>query len=116
MRTKPLGRGFLGLLCLAIGSIPAFAGDSLYGTVTAVDLRAEVVRFDYGHGHGHGQYAIRLAGIDVPPQVANKARNFVATLVLDKKARIRFEYRTRSREMVARLFTAAPVIKDVGLE
>jgi endonuclease YncB( thermonuclease family) len=108
-------RRFLGLLCLAVGLAPAFAGDSLYGTVKTVKTGV-LVTFNYGHG----QYDIRLIGIDMPAHglIATRARDFVAHLVLDKKARIRFEHRVRTGEMLARLFTAEPAIGigDVGLE
>jgi endonuclease YncB( thermonuclease family) len=105
-------RAAVSVLCLALAA-PAFAGDSLFGKVTAVKSGV-LVTFDYGAG----QYDIRLIGIDVPGPVADKARSLVAKLVGGKNARIRFEYRTADGEMLARLFTADPRIgiKDVGLE
>lgn len=119
--------GLLGLLVFGTGLLPTFAGDSLYGTVTAVKS-AEVVVFEYGAAGGSGRsatrktgrYDLRLVGIDAPEggAIARKATQFVANLVLGKNARMRFEYRNKSGEMVSRLLTDDPAlgIKDVGLE
>lgn len=116
-----------GLLVLAVSLLPAFAGDSLYGRVTAVKS-PEVVVFEYGSAGGpgrstarkSGQYDLRIAGIDAPGTGARarEARQFLSSLVLGKNARMRFEYRNKSGEMVARLFTDDPElgVKDVGLE
>ena len=110
-------RGCLGLLILGTGLSPhpAFAGDSLYGKVKEVKS-AGVVVLDYGAG----QYDIRIVGIDVPREgpMADKAKEFVAKLVLGKNARIRFEGRAKDGQMVSRLSTDEPDIgiKDVGLE
>jgi len=90
------------------------AGDSLWGTVTAVP-RAEVVTLSYGAG----QYEIRIAGVAVPEgPIAESAREFVSNLVLNKHARMRFEYRDRNGQMIARLYTDDPAlgIRDVALE
>jgi endonuclease YncB( thermonuclease family) len=91
------------------------AGDSLWGTATAVP-RADLVILDYGEG----QYEIRIAGVDVPEQgaIAERARAFVSGLVLNKHVRMHFEYRDRSGQMIARLFTDDPVlgIRDVAIE
>src|SRR5215212_7135778 len=69
------------------------AGDSLWGTATAVP-RANVVILNYGQG----QYEIRIAGVNVPEQgaIAERAREFVSGLVLNKHVRMRFEYRDRN--------------------
>jgi len=108
-------QSLLGWLVLGAGILPAFAGDALYGKVTAV-RSAEVVVFDYGKG----QYDIRIAGIEAPKQDpgAREARRFVSQLVLGKNARIRFEYRDKNGQMVSRLFTDDPAtgIKEVGVE
>jgi len=61
MRDRRVIGGFLGLLIFGAGLWPAFAGDSLYGKVTAVKS-ADVVTFAYGAG----QYELRLVGIEVP--------------------------------------------------
>lgn len=126
MRKRWAG-GLLGLLVFGTGLLPAFAGDSLYGRVTAVKS-AEVVVFEYGAAGGQGRsaarttgrYDLRLVGIDAPESGARarEARQFVANLVLGKNARMRFEYRNRNGEMLSRLFTDDPAvgIKDVGLE
>jgi endonuclease YncB( thermonuclease family) len=107
--------GLLGLLFLGAGLVPAFAGDSLYGKVTAVKS-ASLVVLDYGDG----QYDVRLVGIDTPEvgPLAEEARKLVASLVLGKNARMRFESRGAKDEMLSRLFTDDPVlgIKDVGVE
>ena len=106
--------GFLSLL-LGPGLVPAFAGDSLYGKVTAVKS-ASLIVLDYGDG----QYDVRLIGIDAPAAgpLAEEARELVAGLVLGKNARIRFEERGAKEEMLSRLLADDPVlgVKDVGLE
>ena len=103
-----------GLIALLVAE-GVFAGDSLWGTVTSVP-RADVVILSYGPG----QYEIRIAGVDVPAQgpIAERARAFVSNLVLNKHARMRFEYRDRNGQMIARLYTDDPAlgIRDVGLE
>lgn len=103
------------VLCflLIFVSIAAFGGDSVWGTVTSVP-RADTVILSYGEG----QYELHLIGIDVPPQVAERARQFVEGMVLNKNARMRFEYRDAQGRMLVRLFTDDPVlgIRDVGLE
>ncbi len=106
----------LALLTLWAGAVPVSAGDSLYGKVTLV-RSADLVSFDYGDG----QYELRLIGIDVPREgpLATKATEFVSNLVLDKNARMRFEGRTESGEMMVRLFTDDPEIgikEEVGVE
>jgi endonuclease YncB( thermonuclease family) len=115
MRRKWATAGFLGLLIFVASLFPTFAGDSLYGRVTAV-RSADAVVFDYGAG----QYNIRIVGIDPPQQgrLADEARQFVSNLVLDKNVRIRFEQRAANGEMVARLFTDDPAIgiREVGVE
>lgn len=115
MREQGFTAGVLGLLVVAAGLLPAFAGDSLYGTVTAVES-GEVVTFDYGAG----QYELRLIGVDVPRTgaIASQARNLVSDMVLGKNARMRFELRNEEGEMLSRLFTDDPVlgIKEVAVE
>lgn len=105
----------LGLVMLGFELLPAFAGDSLYGKVTLVKS-AQVVVFDYGKG----RYDVRIIGIDAPSEgpVAREAKQFVTNLVMGKKVRMRFEYRTKNGEMLSRLFTDDPEtgIKDVGIE
>lgn len=105
----------MGLLLLGAGLAPAFAGDSLYGKVTAVKS-AEVVTLDYGEG----EYEVRLIGIDAPKDgpFAEAARKLVADLVLGKSVHIRFEGRGAKDQMLSRLFTNDPAleIKDVGVE
>ena len=102
-------------LALALQCPAAFAGDSLYGKVTAVKS-ADLVTFD----HGAGSYDIRLAGIEVPKErgVDREAAGLTATLLLDKPARLRFEGRTAAGEMIGRIYTDDPRlgIKDVGIE
>lgn len=111
MRTKCV---VVGLVCLLAGTA-AFAGDSLWGTVISVQ-RGDTVTLSYGAG----SYEIHIAGVDVPTQgpIAEQARKFVENLVLNKPARMRFEYRNKAGQMIARLFTDDPVlgIRDVGLE
>lgn len=108
----------LGFICgvLLLGSIPALAGDSLYGKVTEV-RSASIVVLENG---GKGRFVIRLVGIDVPAEgvIATEAKQFVEKLVLGKNARMRLAERLENGEMAARLLTDSPEtgIKDVGLE
>ncbi|MEM8964029.1 MAG: thermonuclease family protein [Acidobacteriota bacterium] len=108
------GVAILGLV-LAIAVTPLWAGDSLYGKVIAVE-RADLVTLDYGEG----TYDLHLVGIEIPAQesLATAAREMVATMVLDKNARMRFEGRSEFGEMRARLFTDDPQIgiKEVNVE
>lgn len=105
----------LGILALAASAPPLLAGDSLYGTVTAVQS-ARVVTLDYGAG----KYELHIVGIDLPPKgpLADQARQLVVDLVRNKNARMRFYHRTPAGEMLARLFTDDPVlgIRDVAVE
>jgi len=105
----------LGFLIFWASAAAAFAGDSIYGTVTAVKS-AEVVTLDYGEG----QYEVRIIGVEAPKTGpgARRAKQFVSALVLGKKVRIRFDHRAQNGEMVSRLFTAEPneEIKEVGVE
>ena len=107
--------GIVVFTSLLLWGVPAFAGDSLYGTVTEVKS-AEVVTLDYGDG----RYEIRLLGIDAPATgpLAEEARKLVAGLVLGRSVHIRFEGRGAKDQMLSRLFTNDPTlaIKDVGLE
>jgi len=116
MRKKWITVGFLGLSIFGAGLFPAFAGDSLTGTVTEV-RSADTVAFDYG---GPGQYVVRIAGIEAPQEgrIASEAKQFVTNLVLGKNARIRFEQRAANGEMVSRLLVDDPAtgIKDVSVE
>jgi endonuclease YncB( thermonuclease family) len=101
-------------ICLSIGPLLP-AGDSLWGKITEVK-RADLVTLDYGAG----SYDLRLIGIDVPREglVAERAREFVAGMVLGKNARMRFEWRGRNGEMWSRLFTDDPElgIKEIAVE
>jgi endonuclease YncB( thermonuclease family) len=103
------------LLLVAGALSPLLAGDSMYGRVTEV-RRANLVRLE----DKFGGYDIRLVGIVIPQEgrIADRAAQFVKTLVLDKNARMRLERRGRDGVMIARLFTADPEtgIKDVGAE
>ena len=104
------------LAVLGAALAPAYAGDSLYGKVTAVK-EATLVTLDYGSG----TYDIRIVGVDAPgagePR-ADEARKFVSDLLLGKNARMRLHHRGQGGEMVCRLFTDDPVIgiEEVGVE
>lgn len=115
MHRRYLTPVLLGILALGASAVPLSAGDSLYGTVTAV-ASADVVTLDYGAG----RYDLHLVGIDVPSEapIADQARKLVAELVLGKNARMRFYHRTAKGEMLARLFTDDPElgIRDVAVE
>jgi endonuclease YncB( thermonuclease family) len=99
----------------AASSMPAFAGDSLYGKVIDVK-RADLVVL----AADEWKHDIRIFGVDVPKEgpIATRAREFVVKLVGNKNARMRFEGRAPNGEFVGRLFTDDPEIgiKDVGLE
>jgi endonuclease YncB( thermonuclease family) len=112
MRKKWVAVVFLTLLLCDAGLSPAFAGDTFEGRVTAVKS-AEVVVVDYGQG----QYDVRLIGVVAPREgaLAEEAKRFVSNFVLGKDVRVRFEYRSKSGEMLSRLFTGDPG-KDVGVE
>lgn len=115
MQRRFLTPVLLGILALGASVPPLLAGDSLYGTVTAV-ASANVVTLDYGAG----EYDLHLVGIVVPPKgpLASAARELVAGLVLGKNARMRFYHRTAKGEMLVRLLTDDPVlgIRDVAVE
>ena len=91
------------------------AGDSLWGTVTAVK-EPTLVTLDYGSG----SYEIRIVGLDAPKAGAlyAEATKFVSDLVLDKHARMRLVRREADDTFICRLFTDDPVIgiKEVGVE
>jgi endonuclease YncB( thermonuclease family) len=95
---------------------PAGAGDSLWGTVTAVK-EPTLVTLDYGTG----SYEIRIVGLDAPKAgeaLFAPATKFVSDLVLDKHARMRLVRRGKDDTLICRLFTDDPVIgiKEVGVE
>ena len=109
-------RGLLTLAVLGAALVPAYAGDSLWGKVTAVK-EPTLVTLDYGSG----SYEIRIVGIDAPAPgeaQASEALQLVSNLVLNKNARMRLDHRAANDEMVCRLFTDDPVIgiKEVGVE
>ena len=93
----------------------AFAGDSLYGKVTAVKS-ATVVTLDYGEG----AYNVRLIGIEAPESgsFAEEARQLVASFVLGKNARIRFQGQAPNGDMMSRLLADDPVkgVRDINVE
>ena len=108
-----VGALLIALLCL---SSTGFAGDSVYGTVTAVRPADLVVTFDYGAG----TYEVRLAGIDNPrdSEMAEQAAAFVSQRLVRKNCRLRFENRTPDGQVIGRLFTDDPDygITDIGVE
>jgi len=109
-------RGLWSLMVLGTALVPAYAGDSLYGRVTAVK-EATLVTLDYGSG----TYDIRIVGVDAPKAgeaQAGEARKFVSDLLLGKNARMRLHRGSPDGEMICRLFTDDPVIgiKEVGVE
>ena len=119
-RSFPFSRGLalgavVAVVALALLPHSAGAGDSLYGRVTVV-TRADLVTFDYGAG----TYQIHLAGIILPPTRAarGEAVQFVANLLLDRNARLRFGGRSPRGEMFGKIFTDAPEIGilDVAVE
>jgi len=94
---------------------PAQAGDSLYGTVVNVKS-PEVITFE----SGPETVDVRLLGIEAPLEKRRRqdAVAFLQNLLLDKKARIRTEYRTPDGELLGRLYTDDAVlgIKEVAVE
>jgi endonuclease YncB( thermonuclease family) len=102
---------FLSLAALA----PLFGGDSFFGTVT--DVRSAEVVVISG---GKARYIVRIVGVSAEKDgpLATQARQLVASLVLQKKARFYLEGRNKNREMVSVLMTADPEsgFKDVGVE
>jgi endonuclease YncB( thermonuclease family) len=113
MRNKWITVGIVGLLLFGASLSPVLAGDYLYGRVADVKS-ADLVVLD----HGRGQYNVRIIGIAVPKEgpLAEESRRFVSTLVLGKTVRLRFERRTRNGEMLGKLLTDEPEIRDVGIE
>ena len=116
MRQGWARRGLCTLAVLGAALVPAYAGDSLWGRVTAVK-EPTLVTLDYGSG----SYEIRIVGIDAPKAGearAAEALQFVSSLVLGKNARMRLHHRAANDEMVCRLFTDDAVIgiKEVGVE
>ena len=111
----PRTTGVLSVLLGMVMALPAIAGDSMFGKVTAVK-RADLVRLE----DQFGGYDVQLVGIVVPREgrLADEATRFVIKLVLDKNARMRLERQLRDGVVVARLFTADPEIgiRDVGAE
>jgi len=103
----------LGLVTSALIISPAFAGDSAYGLISEV-RRADLVVMSIRDDH----LELRLIGIDVPDDIADRATQYVSSLVLKKNARMRLEGRTESGNMLVRLFTDDPDdgIQDVAVE
>jgi endonuclease YncB( thermonuclease family) len=116
MRTR-ITAGLVVLAVFVTAAIPAVAADSIYGKVTVVKS-AEVVVINYGEG----TYDIRIAGIDAPTgkeRGAADAKKFVSSLLLGKNARVRFERRAPTGEMIGRVLIeqGSPTeITDVGIE
>jgi endonuclease YncB( thermonuclease family) len=110
MRKVVVRRGLLALVMLGATLGPSWAGDSLYGRVTAVK-GPTLVTLDYGEG----SYDIRLVGIEAPR--GEEARQFLSNLVLGKNARMRLHHRGPNNELVCRLFTDDAVIgiKEVSV-
>ncbi len=119
MRQRRLSAGILGILLCGAACLPALAGDSMYGRVTAV-RNGEVVGFEPAGAAGGDHLDLRLKGVEVAKDgaAAKQAADFVSKLVLGKNARMRFEGRGEDGTMWCRLFTDDPVvgIKEVGIE
>lgn len=106
----------IAIVVLGMSGWSAFAGDSIYGRVTAV-RSGQIVVLNYGAG----EYVARLVAIDVPTggqARAQEARQLVTRLLLGKNGRLQFERRAPNGEMIGRMFTDDPAtgIQDVGLE
>lgn len=115
MKRRWCNVAILGILALATVRSSAFAGDSLYGKVTAVKSATQVTL-----DTGEGQYELRLEGVEAPKDaaLAEQAVKYLSHLVLGKNARMRFEGRGEEGEMEARLYTDDKElgIKDVNVE
>jgi len=110
--------GFLGLLIFGAALVPAFAGDSTYGTVVEVKGADSLVL-----DTGKVRYNVRIAGLEPPKErrAADDGKEFVSKLVKGKQVQMRFEYRNKQGEMVGRILTMAVperkvAARDVGLE
>ena len=106
----------IAIVVLGISVASAFAGDSIYGKVTAV-RSGQIVVLNYGAG----EYVVRLVGVDVPTGAqarSQDARALVTRLLLGKNGRLQFERRAPNGEMLGRMFTDDPAtgIQDVGIE
>lgn len=78
------------------------AGDTLYGTIVEVKA-GNVAVLDYGQG----KYTVKLIGVDLAKDktLANRARETVSGLILNKRVQMRFGYRDAKGVMVSRLLT-----------
>jgi endonuclease YncB( thermonuclease family) len=116
MKQRRTSRVWWTLVALGAVVAPAYAGDSLYGRVTAVK-ETTLVTLDWGSG----TYDLRIVGVEAPkagePR-ADEARQFVSSLLLGKNARMRLVRGSEHGELVCRLFTDDPVtgIQEVGVE
>jgi endonuclease YncB( thermonuclease family) len=99
-----MGRNWvIGLVVFAMSLLTAFAGDSIYGKVTAV-RSGDVIVLNYGSG----EYVVRIVGFIAPEAGQARAREatqFVSKMLLGKNARLRFERKAPNGEMLGRMYT-----------
>lgn len=97
-------------LILVLIAATASAGDAFNGVVKSVRT-AEVMTVDTGHGI----FIVRLFAVDAPKEgaAAERAKQFVANLVLGKVIHARLDGGRRNGEMVS---TVGVENTDVGLE
>ena len=80
----------------------ASAGDTLYGTIVEVKS-GDVAVLDYGQG----KYTIRLVGLKIAGDkaLAKRAKQTVASMILNKRVQLRFAFKNDKDEMVSRILT-----------
>jgi endonuclease YncB( thermonuclease family) len=103
-------RVLAGIFVVGICLSPLLAGDAYWGRVAEVRSANVVVLTN-----DHSRIQVRIVGIEIPAAMAERARQAVAQLVLDKLVRLRLDGRTRE-EFIGRLTIDGPNgSTDVGL-
>ena len=99
---------------IAVG-LPAHAGDSTFGTITAVKS-ANVVTFK----HDAGTYDVLVAGVQAPAVRADaeNSRRFIAQMAVGQRAQFRFDGRNPQGLMVGKLHLddSSGRVRDLGVE
>ncbi len=99
---------------IAVG-LPAHAGDSTFGTITAVKS-ANVVTFK----HDAGTYDVLVAGVEAPAKRADaeNSRRFIVQMAVGQRAQFRFDGRNAQGLMVGKLYLddSSGRVRDLGVE